>query len=248
MPKRSKKQKYPPQNVVHEGQPVHIKHQIKPQNMSQELYFSSLKESEVTFGVGPAGVGKTFIVTAVALEKLLKGEVKKIVLTRPVVEADESLGFLPGTLEEKLDPYLRPLFDAIQDHIGVAMAEKLLQSKKIEIAPLAYMRGRTFNDAYVILDEAQNSTVKQMKMFLTRIGFYSFYSINGDLTQSDLERPRNAGPNWENGLQYAVRKLKGRESNINFIDFHNSDVVRSDMAKKMVTLLDAPDYFNQGSN
>lgn len=243
MPKRTKKQKYPPQKVLHEGQPVHIKHQITAQNFSQELYLSALRESIVTLGLGPAGVGKTYIVTAVALEKLLAGDVKKIVLTRPVVEADESLGFLPGSLEEKLDPYLRPLFDAIQDHVGIQMAQRLLETKKIEIAPLAFMRGRTFNNSFVILDEAQNSTVKQMKMFLTRVGTNSIYSINGDLSQSDLQRPKNAGENWENGLQYAYRKLRGRDENISCVEFQNRDVVRSEIAKKIVALLDAPDNF-----
>lgn len=243
MPRRAKKQKYPPNEMLHEGQPVRIKNHITAQNISQELYFNSLREAGVTLAIGPAGVGKTYIVTAVALDKLLKGDVKRIVITRPVIETDENLGFLPGTLEEKLDPYLRPLFDAIQDHVGIAMAEKLLANKRIEIAPLAYMRGRTFNNSFVILDEAQNSTVKQMKMFLTRIGTESIYAVNGDLTQSDLPRPRNAGPNWENGLQYAVRKLKGRDENINLIEFQNRDVVRSEMAKRMVTYLNAPDDF-----
>ena len=239
-----KKQRYP-QPITSEATPtarqIRLKQKLEPLNYSQELYLQSLRTSPLTLGVGPAGSGKTFLVTGVALEKLLGREVDKIIITRPVVESDEKLGFLPGTLEEKLDPYLRPIYDAIQDHVGPTMAKQLLERQHIEIAPLAYMRGRTFNNAYVILDEAQNSTVKQMKMFLTRPGFNTFACVDGDVTQSDLVRPRDhAGP-WENGLQFAIRKLAGRSNMVMFNEFHNQDVIRSDLAREMVRLLDAPD-------
>jgi phosphate starvation-inducible protein PhoH and related proteins len=237
-----RKQRYP-QDVpsTSEGQQVRIKHQIKPKNLGQEFYLQSLREQPLTICSGPAGSGKTYLVTAVAVEKLLSNAICRVVITRPVVEAGEHLGFLPGTLEEKLDPYLLPLIDAIEDHVGPAMTKKLVESGKIEIAPLAFMRGRTFNNCFVILDEAQNCTTKQMKMFLTRMGYDSIFAINGDGTQSDLQRPRDAGDDWENGLQYVIRKLRGRDENINIIEFSNQDVVRSRMVQKVLTLLDAPD-------
>lgn len=239
--RKHKKQKYPTQHAEHEGKPVHIKNKIKAQNFGQEQYLESLRTAKLTICGGPAGSGKTFLVTAVALEKLLSHEVSRIVITRPVVEAGEHLGFLPGTLEEKLDPYLLPLVDAIEDHIGPQMTQRLVESKKIEIAPLAYMRGRTFNNAFVILDEAQNSTVEQMRMFLTRIGYDSTFAINGDISQSDLKKPRDFEGAWENGLQYAIRKLTGRDEQINYIEFRNQDVVRSEIVKKILTYLDSPD-------
>jgi phosphate starvation-inducible PhoH-like protein len=241
---RAKKNKYPPAAVPseHQGQAVRIKHQIKPKNYAQEQYIDSLREVPLTICAGPAGSGKTYLVTSIALEKLLSGEVERIVLTRPVVEAGESLGFLPGTLEEKLDPYLLPLKDALEDHIGPAATKRLFESGKIEIAPLAFMRGRTFNRCFVILDEAQNATVDQVKMFVTRMGYHSIFAINGDITQSDLEAPKGVNANaWENGLEYVIRKLTGRDASINFIEFQNRDVVRSEMVKKILNLLDSPD-------
>jgi len=238
----TKRQRYPqPVPAESAGRPVKIKHQIKPQNYAQELYLESLRDQPLTICSGPAGSGKTYLVTSVALEKLLNNQVERIVITRPVVQAGEDLGYLPGTLEEKLDPYLLPIVDALEDHIGPVMTKKLLETGKIEIAPLAFMRGRTFNNCFVILDEAQNSTVEQMKMYVTRMGYDSMFAINGDLGQSDLEKPRGAGSDWENGLQYIIRKLKGRDENINYIEFQNRDVVRSDMVKRILTLLDAPD-------
>lgn len=242
MTKRAQKQRYP-QLVPAEnmGQPVKIKHQIKPKNFSQELYLESLREQPLTICGGPAGSGKTYLVTSVAIEKLINNEVDRVVITRPVVQAGEDLGFLPGTLEEKLDPYLLPLIDAIEDHVGPTITKKLMESGKIEIAPLAYMRGRTFNNCFVILDEAQNSTVEQMKMFVTRMGYGSTFAINGDVSQSDLPKPRGADDTWENGLQYIIRKLKGRDEKINYIEFQNRDVVRSAMVQRILNLLDAPD-------
>src|SRR5271167_1008562 len=237
-----RKQRYP-QDVPSEsgGQAVKFKHQIKAKNLTQEQYLESLREQPLTICGGPAGSGKTFLVTAVAMDKLINNLVSRVVITRPVVEAGEQLGFLPGTLEQKLDPYLIPLMDAIEDHIGPTMTKKFIEGRKIEIAPLAFMRGRTFNNSFVILDEAQNSTVKQMKMFLTRMGYDSIFTINGDTTQSDLEPPRGAASDWENGLQYVIRKLKGRDKNIRYIEFQNRDVVRSRMVQRILTLLDSPD-------
>jgi phosphate starvation-inducible PhoH-like protein len=242
MTKRATKQRYPqPVPAESAGQPVKIRHQIKAKNYTQELYLESLREQPLTIASGPAGSGKTYIVTSVAIEKLLSNEVDRIVITRPVVQAGEDLGFLPGTLEEKLDPYLLPIVDAIEDHVGPTMCKKLMETGKIEIAPLAFMRGRTFNNCFVILDEAQNATTEQMKMFVTRMGYDSIFAINGDMSQSDLEKPRNAGSDWENGLQYIIRKLKGRDEKINYIEFHNRDVVRSAMVQRILNLLDSPD-------
>jgi len=238
-----KRNKYPPKTVKADGENIHIKHKITPKNTAQALYIDSLREQPLTICNGPAGSGKTYIVTAIALEKLINQEVDRIIITRPVVEAGENLGFLPGTLEEKLDPYLLPLLDSIENHVGPVMTKKLLETRKIEIAPLAFMRGRTFNNCYVILDEAQNATVEQVKMFVTRLGFDSFFAINGDTSQSDLRKPKGAGDNWENGLQYIVRKLKGRDEKINYIEFYNRDVVRSQLVQRILNLLDAPDNF-----
>jgi phosphate starvation-inducible PhoH-like protein len=244
-----RKQRYP-QDVPPkaEGQQLRIKHQIKPKNVTQGYYLESLRTKPLTICKGPAGSGKTYLVTAVALEKLVSGDVDRIIITRPVVEAGEHLGFLPGTLEEKLDPYLLPLIDAMEDHVGPLMTRRLLETGKIEIAPLAFMRGRTFNNCFVILDEAQNATVEQIKMFLTRLGYGTSAAINGDVTQSDLVRPREAGPGWENGLQFAVRKLKGRDSDIDYIEFQTRDVVRSALVQRILTLLETPEPKPQRSN
>jgi phosphate starvation-inducible PhoH-like protein len=242
----TRKQKYPQPlpdeaKAASSGAAVRMKKQVKGLNPTQILYLESLREQPLTICSGPAGSGKTFLVTAIALEKLIKNEVDKIIITRPVCEAGESLGFLPGTLEEKLDPYLRPIVDAMEDHIGVTMTKKLMESGKIEIAPLAFMRGRTFNNCFVILDEAQNTSVKQMKMFLTRMGYDSVFAVNGDVTQTDLTRPRDHEGPWETGMSYVVRKLKGRDENINYIEFQNKDSVRSTMCLRILTLLDSPE-------
>lgn len=239
-------QRYPqdvPASV--EGKQVKLKTRIVPKNYAQEMYIESLKNNPITIANGPAGSAKTWLATGIALEKLLSNQVSKIILTRPVVEAEgENLGFLPGTLEQKLDPYLKPLFDAIEEFVGPMMAKKLIETGKIEIAPLAYMRGRTFNYSYVILDEAQNSTTGQMKLFVTRIGEGSTYAINGDLGQCDIKEPRDynrsQGP-WENGLQYAIRKLSTKDPDIQYCQFYQSDVVRSDLCKKVVALIETPD-------
>ena len=161
---------------------------IYPKTLGQKEYYYALKNNDVVFGIGPAGTGKTYLAVVFAVDALKNNLVKKIVLTRPAVEAGENLGFLPGDLKEKVDPYLRPLYDALHDMLGVEQTERLIEKGVIEIAPLAYMRGRTLEDAYVILDEAQNTTDNQMKMFLTRLGFNSKMIITGDVTQIDLPR------------------------------------------------------------
>lgn len=230
------KQKYP-RLVNEEGtaKVIRIKYNPTPKNESQRQYKQSLEDSTVTIGTGPAGSGKSFIAMAVAVSKLLSSEVQKVVITRPVCEAGENLGFLPGTFEEKIAPYLLPLLDALQDLVGPTMAKKLLDEKRIEFAPLAYMRGRTFNFSYVILDEAQNTTPEQMKMFVTRIGEGSQFAINGDESQSDLKG------NVENGLQWITKRLSGVSSNVNIIRFSNSDCVRSAIVQELLVYLDSPE-------
>ncbi len=230
------KQKYP-QPINEEGatKVIRLKFNPTPKNESQRLYKQSLEDSTLTIGAGPAGSGKSFIAMAVAVSKLLSNEVSKVVITRPVCEAGESLGFLPGTFEEKIAPYLLPLLDALQDLVGPTMAKKLLDDKRIEFAPLAYMRGRTFNFAYVILDEAQNTTPEQMKLFVTRIGEGSQFAINGDESQSDLKGVP------ENGLQWVTRKLSGVSRNINVIRFTNADCVRSPIVQELLVHLDSPE-------
>lgn len=211
---------------------IKFKTQFKPKNTSQELYIQSLRETTITIGVGPAGTGKTFITTRIALEKLINNEISKIVLTRPVVESGEKLGALPGDLEAKLHPYLLPLFDCIADHVGPIMAKKLMETGKIEIAPLAYMRGRTFSDSFVILDEAQNTSKEQIKMFMTRLGYNSFIAINGDPAQSDLQN------RTENGLVWISNKLRGIDSQIEIIEFRRSDIVRHPLIETILTYLE----------
>ena len=188
-------------------------------NPSQEHYLRTLKESTITFAIGPAGTAKTFIAAYVALELLLAGEAQKIILTRPMV-ANEDIGYLPGDLNEKIHPYLLPLVDSIESHIGTTKTRDLFDSWQLEAAPLAYMRGRTFHKSVVILDEAQNATREQMKLFLTRIGAGTKLFINGDVTQSDLPIPAN------NGLSYAVEKLRGVSEEIAVVEFYPKDIVR----------------------
>ena len=167
---------------------------IKPRSINQSKYIQSIKHNEINFGIGPAGTGKTFLAMALAIEFLLDKKVEKIVLIRPAVEAGEKLGFLPGDLSQKVDPYLRPLYDAMYQMIGFEKSERLMNREIIEIAPLAYMRGRTLNNSFIIMDESQNTTTEQMKMFLTRMGFGSYAVINGDLTQIDLPKNIYSGP------------------------------------------------------
>ncbi|MCR1894792.1 PhoH family protein [Lactobacillus rodentium] len=203
------------------GRPVRVK------NMGQKAYIDAIKKYDVTFGVGPAGTGKTFLAVVMAISAFKKGEVSRIILTRPAVEAGESLGFLPGDLKEKVDPYLRPIYDSLYAILGTDTTNRLMERGLIEVAPLAYMRGRTLDDAFVILDEAQNTTEAQMKMFLTRLGFNSKMIVNGDQTQIDL--PGRA----RSGLLQAEHILKGIDQ-VKFIRFTFNDVVRHPVVAKIV--------------
>ncbi|MFT4994659.1 MAG: phosphate starvation-inducible PhoH-like protein [Paraglaciecola sp.] len=214
----------------HHGKDIQIKTKrgvIKPRNANQSQYVSNIVTHDISFGVGPAGTGKTYLAVACAVDALEKQEIRRILLTRPAVEAGEKLGFLPGDLAQKVDPYLRPLYDALFEMLGFEKVEKLIERNIIEVAPLAYMRGRTLNDAFIILDEGQNTTVEQMKMFLTRIGFNSRAVITGDVTQVDL--PRGV----RSGLRHAVEVLK-EVNDISFDFFNANDVVRHPVVGRIV--------------
>lgn len=200
---------------------------IKPKTLGQKKYISAIEENIITFGIGPAGTGKTFLAIAMAAKALKNNSVSKIILTRPAVEAGENLGFLPGDLQEKIDPYLRPLYDSLYSILGYDNFLKLKEKGIIEVAPLAYMRGRTLDDAFIILDEAQNATNEQMKMFLTRIGFESKAVITGDITQIDLGRRKNSG-------LVSVSKILNSIKGINFNYFDSSDVVRHSIVMKII--------------
>ena len=215
--------------VAASGKHIHAK------SLGQQNYIDALKKNVVTFGIGPAGTGKTFLAVAMAAYYLRVKEVKKIILTRPAVEAGEKLGFLPGDMQEKVDPYLRPLYDALQEILGFELYQKFFQRGVIEIAPLAYMRGRTLSDAFIILDEAQNTTNKQMKMFLTRLGFNSRMAVTGDLSQIDL--PRGV----QSGLEEAVKILDGVKD-ISICEMDSADVVRHEVVSRII---DAYDNFEK---
>lgn len=212
------------------GKPIQVK------TLGQRHYVSAIKKRDIVFGIGPAGTGKTYLAVVMAVTALKDGLVKRIVLTRPAVEAGESLGFLPGDLKEKVDPYLRPLYDALHDVLGVEQTLRLMERGTIEIAPLAYMRGRTLDDSFVILDEAQNTTSEQIKMFLTRLGFGSKMVITGDLTQIDLPKGKKSG------LQIALDIL-GNVNGIEFIHLQATDVVRHTLVQKIIN---AYEKDNQG--
>jgi phosphate starvation-inducible PhoH-like protein len=204
---------------------------IRPKTANQKRYVDAIDDHTITFGIGPAGTGKTYLAMAMAVAALQAKKVNKILLTRPAVEAGESLGFLPGTLSEKIDPYLRPLFDALNDMIDIDSIPRLMQSGIIEVAPLAYMRGRTLNDAFIILDEAQNTTAEQMKMFLTRLGFGSKMVITGDVTQIDL-------PNGQNSGLKVVRDILKDIDDIAFLELTAEDVVRHRLIGDIVKAYD----------
>ena len=211
---------------------------IKPRGNNQNHYISNMVKYEVNFGVGPAGTGKTYLAVAKAVEMLVNEDVKKIILIRPAVEAGEKLGFLPGDLSQKVDPYLRPLYDALYEMLGFEQVVRLLEKEILEVAPLAYLRGRTLNNAFIIMDESQNTSVDQMKMFLTRMGFGSYAVINGDMTQIDLPK------NIESGLSHVLRVLDGLDD-IGFTTFNSQDVVRHPLVRKIV---DAYHKFDQQKN
>ena len=207
---------------------------IRGRGANQAKYLHAIATHDINFGVGPAGTGKTFLAVAMAVEALNQSRVQRLILVRPAVEAGEKLGFLPGDLSQKVDPYLRPLYDALYEMLGVEKVLKLLEKNVIEIAPLAYMRGRTLNDAFVILDEAQNTSIEQMKMFLTRIGFGSTAVVTGDMTQIDLPKHQKSG------LKDAVEVLRGVDE-ISFTFFESRDVVRHALVARIVNAYEARD-------
>ncbi len=203
------------------------KRPVAPKNETQRKYVEAIRQHDIVFGIGPAGTGKTYLAMATAVSALLRREVSRIILVRPAVEAGEKLGFLPGDLYEKVNPYLRPLYDALYDMIETEKANKLVERGDIEIAPLAFMRGRTLNDSFIILDEAQNTTTEQMKMFLTRLGFNSKTVVTGDITQIDLPSGRNSG-------LIEVQKILGDIEGIRFVYFTNKDVVRHRLVQQII--------------
>jgi phosphate starvation-inducible PhoH-like protein len=204
-----------------------VKRTVQPRSINQRKYVEAIEQNDMTFGVGPAGTGKTYLAVAMAVAAINAKKVSRIVLVRPAVEAGERLGFLPGSLQEKVDPYLRPLYDALYDLLEPEKVEKMLEKNIIEVAPLAFMRGRTLNDAFIIMDEAQNTTIEQMKMFLTRMGANSKAVITGDITQIDLPNPRKSG------LLDAINILDGVEG-IQFCHFEDCDVVRHALVQRIV--------------
>ncbi len=213
---------------------------IRPKTTGQKRYVDSIRNNTITFGIGPAGTGKTYLAMAMAVSALKHKDVSRIVLTRPVVEAGENLGYLPGTLSEKVDPYIRPLYDALFDMTDPEEANGMLQTGVIEIAPLAFMRGRTLNDSFIVLDEAQNTTSEQMKMFLTRLGFGSKMVVNGDTTQIDLTR----GSSGLVQVQHILQHVEG----INFVKFNGSDVVRHSLVAAIVNAYDVYDKRHTASS
>jgi phosphate starvation-inducible PhoH-like protein len=213
-------------------QPEGTKRRVNPKSTNQRRYLDAIEKYDIVFGVGPAGTGKTYLAMAQAVSFLLAKKVSRIILARPAVEAGEKLGFLPGDLQEKVNPYLRPLYDALYDMMDVERATRLVERGTIEVAPIAFMRGRTLNDAFVILDEAQNTTSEQMKMFLTRLGFGSKAVVTGDITQIDLPHP------GKSGLVEALKIVKDVEG-IGFIYFDEKDVVRHKLVQQIVKAYDA---------
>lgn len=207
---------------------------IRARGDNQQHYLSAIQRNDINFGIGPAGTGKTYLAVACAVDALERGEVRRILLVRPAVEAGEKLGFLPGDLTDKVDPYLRPLYDALYEMLGFEKVDRLLEKNVIEIAPLAFMRGRTLNESFIILDEAQNTSVEQMKMFLTRIGFGSRAVVTGDLTQVDLPRHQRSG------LRDIAHVLLGVEG-VSFTHFIGSDVVRHPLVQRIVEAYEKAD-------
>ena len=207
---------------------------IIPRGKNQKRYLSNIKEYDLVFGIGPAGTGKTYLAVASAIDAIESQKVRRIILVRPAVEAGERLGFLPGDMSQKVDPYLRPIYDALYDMLGFNRVNNLLNQNVIEIAPLAFMRGRSLNESFVILDEAQNTSVAQMKMFLTRIGFGSFTVVTGDITQIDLPQEQ------ESGLKHAIKILKNIK-NVVFTNFDSNDVIRHELVHKIIKAYETND-------
>ncbi len=204
-----------------------VKRTVQPRSINQRKYIEAIEQNDMVFGVGPAGTGKTYLAVAMAVAAMNAKKISRIILVRPAVEAGERLGFLPGSLQEKVDPYLRPLYDALYDLVDPERVDKMLEKNVIEVAPLAFMRGRTLNDAFIIMDEAQNTTIEQMKMFLTRLGNNSKAVITGDITQIDLPNPRRSG------LVDAINVLDGVDG-IQFCHFEDADVVRHALVQRIV--------------
>ena len=217
------------------------KKMVAPKTLNQRLYLDAIERHDLVFGIGPAGTGKTYLAVAMGVAAYLNKRVSRIVLTRPAVEAGEKLGFLPGTLQEKIDPYLRPLYDALFEMLDPEKVEKLLERNVIEVAPIAFMRGRTLNDSFIILDEAQNSTIEQMKMVLTRQGFNSKMVVTGDVTQTDLPTGRRSG------LLDAMDVLRGIEE-IRFVHFDERDVVRHSLVQKIIRAYERRQEVNGNSH
>ena len=207
---------------------------IRPRGANQHRYLENISRNDINFGIGPAGTGKTYLAVACAVAALEREEVRRLILARPAVEAGEKLGFLPGDMAQKVDPYLRPLYDALYEMLGFERVSKLMERNVIEVAPLAFMRGRTLNDSFIILDEAQNTTVEQIKMFLTRVGFGSKAVVTGDITQIDLPR------NKESGLRHILEVLKDVDG-ITFTFFGANDVVRHPLVQRIVAAYEAYD-------
>ncbi len=231
----------PEEKIVGNHETILFTHRKKPimaKTPSQKIYIETIKKNDITFGVGPAGTGKTYLAMAMAVSYLKQQKVSRIILTRPAVEAGEKLGFLPGTLTEKVDPYLRPLYDALYEMVDPDKIKDMLEKNIIEIAPLAFMRGRTLNDAFIILDEAQNTTKEQMKMFLTRIGFGSKAVITGDITQIDLPKVS------QSGLIEALKVLE-KVKGIGICRFSEKDVVRHPVVQRIITAYDRYERENE---
>ncbi|MFN3581929.1 MAG: PhoH family protein [Pseudomonas sp.] len=223
------------------GKPVVLRTRrmtIQPRGPNQQSYVRSIQEYDINFGIGPAGTGKTYLAVACAVDALEREQIRRILLVRPAVEAGEKLGFLPGDLAQKIDPYLRPLYDALYEMLGFENVAKLIEKQVIEVAPLAYMRGRTLNNSFIILDESQNTTLEQMKMFLTRIGFGSTAVITGDVTQVDLPR------GTKSGLAHVVEVLKDVKG-IGFTHFKSKDVVRHPLVQRIVEAYDSYDSLQE---
>ena len=219
--------------VIGESIPVFSKRgAIRPRTPGQYKYTEAIKTHDLVFGIGPAGTGKTYLAMAMAVSAFKSGKVSRIILTRPAVEAGEKLGFLPGDISDKIDPYLRPIFDALYDMVPSETLDRYIERNVIEVAPIAFMRGRTLNDSFIVFDEAQNSTIEQMKMFLTRLGFSSKAVVTGDITQTDLPSSRVSG------LVDAQNVLKGVEG-VEFIHFSNEDVVRHELVQRIVEAYDS---------